>query len=182
MGEETTQMDLTDELDRLAAMRGESDDGPLRIEVHDAVLDPDDVTGRRIAATAVEGPADLRGRRWEHPLDALHAPHVTASRENEQITVRELVDAVGGPDLDGAYVLDRETYVVGAVEAVASSVRLRVIEAPERSGHAVGDGVELARSTVEDATVAGYRDRSRYAAFDRYGRETSIEEIRRRDR
>jgi len=175
MGEETTQLDLSDELDRLEALRGGDDaGGELRVAVHDAVLDPDGVEGRRLVATAVDGPTDVRGRTWEHPLDALHRPHVSVTRGEERLSVTELVDAVGGPALDGPYVLDRETYVVSAV-AERDPLALRVIEAPA-SEQSAGDRTERRRAAVETATVAGYGDRPRFRVFDRYGRETTMEE------
>ncbi len=177
MGEETTQLDLTDELDRLEAIRGEADaDDDLRLVVHDAVVDPDGVTGRRLAGTTVEGPASLRGRRWEHPLDALHRDHVTAHRGEAELSVAELVDAVGGPDLSGPYVLDRESYVVGVVTgADRDPVELRVVEAPAASDRSVDETVELGGTALETATVAGYADRRRYRVFDAYGRPTTLE-------
>lgn len=179
MGEETTQLDLTSELDRLEAMRDGDDDADddLRLWVHDAALDPDGVEGRRLTGMVVEGPADLRGREWAHPLDALHREHVTARRGEEAIGVGDLVDAVGGPALEGAYVLDRETYVVGAVaDAGDETVRLRVLEAPGESEASEGEDLALARSAVEGATVAGYADRRRYRVFDRYGRPSELPE------
>lgn len=176
MGEETTQLDLTDELDRLQAMRGEGGDGDLRVEVHDAVLDPDGVEGRRLAATTVDGPADLRGRRWEHPLDALHRPHVTARRGETVVDVAELVDAVGGPDLAAPYVLDRQRRVVGVVTADDDPVRLRVVEAPAPATAAEGERIELSRTALAEATVRGYAERPRYRTFDRYGRPTTLED------
>jgi hypothetical protein len=180
MGEETTQLDLTNELDRLEAMReeGTADDGEdaLRLAVHDAVLDPDGVEGRRLTGMTVEGPSDLRGRRWAQPLDALHRSHVTARRGETVLDVAELVDAVGGPALDAPYVLDRETYAVGTVETVTeTAVTLELIEAPGPDA-AEGDGVELSRSAVTTATVAGYADRPRYRVFDPYGRPTDLPE------
>lgn len=180
MGEETTQLDLTSELDRLEAMREgdeseDDDEADLRLAVHDAVLDPDGVEGRRLTGMTVDGPADLRGRRWAYPLDALHRDHVTARRGDEEIGVSDLVDTVGGPDLDGTYVLDRETYVVAAVERVDDDVSLGVIEAPDQSEHAEGDHLERTRAAIETATVAGYADRPRYRVFDRYGRATDLE-------
>ena len=108
MGEETTQLDLSDELDRLEALRGGDDaGGELRVAVHDAVL-------------------------------------------------------------------DRETYVVSAV-AERDPLALRVIEAPAASEQSAGDRIGR-RTAVETATVAGYGDRPRFRVFDRYGRETTLEE------
>ncbi|PSQ39197.1 hypothetical protein BRD13_04010 [Halobacteriales archaeon SW_5_70_135] len=175
MSEETTQLDLSDELDRLEALRGGDDaGGELRVAVHDAVLDPDGVEGRRPVATAVDGPADVRGRDWKHPLDALHRPHVSVTRGEERLSVTELVDAVGGPALDGPYVLDRETYVVSAV-AGRDPLALRVIEAPATSEQSAGDRIGR-QAAVETATVAGYGDRPRFRVFDRYGRPATLEE------
>jgi len=176
MGEETTQLDLTDELDRLAVLRGEDDaDGRLRVEVHDAVLDPDGVEGRRLVATAVEGSAALRGRTWEHPLDALHRPDVTVTRGDERLSVPDVVDAVGGPALEGPYVLDRETYVVAVVEG-RDPLSMQVIEAPAASERSTDERIDRPRTAIESATVTGYADRPRFRVFDRYGRETTLEE------
>ncbi len=174
MAEETTQLDLTDELDRLSAMRGEDDGEGYRVAVHDAVIDPDGVEGRRLTGTTVEGPADLRGRKWAYPLDALHRSHVTARRDGEPVDVPTLVDALGGPDVD-RYVLDRERYLVGAVEDDGDPLVLRVIEAPASTERAVGDRVEVAPAALSTATVRGYADRPRYRVFDRYGRPTTID-------
>ncbi len=174
MAEETTQLDLTDELDRLSAMRGEDDGEGYRVEVHDAVLDPDGVEGRRLTGTTVDGPADLRGREWAYPLDALHRPHVTARRDGEPVEVATLVDALGGPDLD-RYVLDRERYLVGAVVDADDPVVLRVVEAPAPASQSTGDRVEVSAAALSEATVQGYADRSRYRTFDRYGRATTLD-------
>lgn len=174
MTEKTTQLDLGSELDRLSAMRGEDDGEGYRVAVHDAVLDPDGVEDRRLTGTCVEGPADLRGRDWAHPLDALHRPHVTPRRDGEVVDVATVVDAVGGPDLD-RYVLDREQYVVGAVEDAGDPVTLRVVEAPAPAAGSVGDRLTVTAAALSGATVQGYADRRRYRVFDQYGRSATVD-------
>jgi|APHM01.1.fsa_nt_gi hypothetical protein len=174
MAEETTQLDLTNELDRLSAMRGEDDGEGVRVEVHDAVIDPDGVEGRRLTGTTVEGPSDLRGCEWAHPLDALHRPHVTPLRDGNPVDIATLVDAVGGPDLD-RYVLDRERYVVAAVENAADPLTLRVVEAPARTTRSAGDRIEVTAAALSEATVRGYADRPRYRVFDGYGHPTTLD-------
>ncbi len=174
MGEQRTQLDLTDELDRLSAMRGEDDGDGYRVAVHDAVFDPDGVEGRRLTGTTVEGPADLRGREWAYPLDALHRSHVTPRRDGDPVAVSTLVDAVGGPAVD-RYVLDRERYLVGAVADADDPVTLRVIEAPAPTTRSTGDRLTVSAASVADATVRGYATRQRYRVFDRYGRPTTLD-------
>lgn len=176
MSEETTQVDLSAELDRLSAMRGdedgeddEDDDSPaLRLSVHDARFRPETVRGHELRALCDEGPADLRGQRVGVALHALRREGVRATRAGERIRAVDLVDAVGGPDLSGGYVVDRQTGTVLAVDATGDPVELVVAG----SGPVGEQGTErrLDPETLATATVAGYRDRERYRRYDAYGR------------
>ena len=78
-----------------------------------------------------------------------------------------LVDAVGGPELDG-YVRDRQTGAVLAVVDPGDPAGLRVASSSP-AGEA-GDERRLAAAALADETVAGWADRDRYRRYDAYGR------------
>lgn len=167
MGEETTQLDLSAELDRLSAMSEGDDDAGLRLTVHGARFRPDAVAGHELHARRTDGPADLQGRRVGFALHALHDEGVHADRDGERVSVETLLDAAGGPDLDG-YVLDRETGAVLAVDDPGDPVVLRVADSSP-----VGEAREerrVATDVLSNATVAGWADRERYRCYDAYGR------------
>ncbi len=161
-------MDLSAELDRLSAMRDDGDDPRLSLVVHGARLRPETVAGHELRALCDEGPADLRGRRVGVALHALGREGVRAERAGERISVTELVDAVGGPDLPGGYVVDRETGAVSTVATSGDPVEL-VVAASSPAGER-GAERRVDRETLATATVAGYRDRPRYRRYDAYGR------------
>ena len=151
-------MDLSAELDRLSAMRGDDgDDGDagVRIEILDAVVEPDGVDGHRMVGLTVAADGDaasLRGSRWRHPLHHLHRGDVRPTVDGTPVGVVEALDAVGGADLDDGYVLDRATYVVWAVDAAVDETQT----------------VEVSR--LETASRPGFDDAARYRAFDSVGR------------
>lgn len=175
-GDETTQLDLSAELDRLSAMTGDGDgdgdtdpdDPALRLSLHEATLQPEGVTGHELRALCTDGPADLRGRRVGVALHALHGDATRYERGADAVSAETLVDAVGGPALDDGYVVDREA---GTVLAVASAGDPLVLAVADSSpvGEA-GTERRVAASAVATATVAGYRDRARYRRYDAYGR------------
>jgi hypothetical protein len=166
MGEETTQLDLSAELDRLSAMNDEdaADETTLSLVVHEARFRPESVVGHELRALCTDGPADLRGRRVGLALHALHGEGVHAERDGERLSIPALLDAVGGPDLAG-YVVDRETGEVLAVEA--TDPLALVVAASSPVGEA---GAERRVDALADATVAGFRDRERFRRYDTYGR------------
>ena len=178
MGDGSTQMDLSAELDRLSAMRGDDgDDGDagVRIEILDAVVEPDGVDGHRMVGLTVAADGDaasLRGSRWRHPLHHLHREDVRPTVDGTPVGVVEALDAVGGADLDDGYVLDRATYVVWAVDGTrgGNAVRLRAIEAPPAADAAVDETQTVEVSRLETASRPGFDDAARYRAFDSVGR------------
>jgi hypothetical protein len=164
--DETTQLDLSAELDRLSAMQddGGDDDPTLALVVHGARFRPDGVAGHEVRALCDDGPADLRGRRVGLALHALHREGVHAERDGERVPVETVVDAVGGPDLADGYVVDRET---GAV--LAATDEGLVVAESSPVGEA-GDARRVDADALADATVTGFRDRPRYRRYDAYGR------------
>jgi hypothetical protein len=176
MGDDSTQMDLSAELDRLSAMRGGGDDDAgVRIEILDAVVEPDGVDGHRLVGLTVAADGDaaaLRGSRWRHPLHHLHRGDVRATVDGTPVDVVEALDAVGGADLDHGYVLDRATYVVWAVDGArgGTAVRLRAIDAPDAADAAVDGTRTVEVATLETASRPGFDDAARYRTFDSVGR------------
>jgi hypothetical protein len=170
MGEETTQLDLSAELDRLAAMSG-GDDASIALVVHEARVRPDAVEGHELRARCTDGPAALRGRRVGLALHALHGAGVHAERDGERVSVATLLDAVGGPELTDGYVLDRETGAVLAVVDPGDPLSLVVAESSP-AGEA-GDEQHVTADVLSTATVTGWRDRERYRRYDPYGRPDS---------
>ncbi|MFB6256802.1 MAG: hypothetical protein ABEH58_08800 [Haloplanus sp.] len=176
MGNESTQMDLSAELDRLSAMRGDDgEDAGVRIEILDAVVEPDGVDGHRMVGLTVAADGDaasLRGSRWRHPLHHLHREDVRPTVDGTPVGVVRALDAVGGADLDGGYVLDRATYVIWAVDGAhgGSAVRLRAIDAPPAADTTVDETRTVEVSTLETASRPGFDDADRYRTFDPVGR------------
>jgi len=172
MGEETTQLDLSAELDRLSAMSETAGDDPDRsLVLHGARFDPESVVGHELRALCTDGPADLRGRRVGLALHALHEEGVHAERDGERVPVETLLDAVGGPALADGYALDRETGAVLAVVDPGETVVLRVA-----ASSPVGETDAERRvdaDALANATVTGFRDRERYRRYDAYGRPYS---------
>jgi hypothetical protein len=168
MGDETTQLDLSAELDRLSAMTdGDADDADLTLVVHEARFRPEAATGHELRALCTDGPADLRGRRVGIALHALHDEGVHANRDGERVGVETLVDAVGGPALDG-YLHDRETGAVLAVSDPGDPLLVRVADSSPVG--AAGEERRVTARELSTATVAGWRDRPRYCRYDAYGR------------
>ncbi|MEF8819556.1 MAG: hypothetical protein V5A31_10045 [Haloferacaceae archaeon] len=168
MGEETTQLDLSAELDRLSAMSGDdADDADLVLVVHGARFRPESVVGHELRALCTDGPATLRGQRVGVALHALGRDGVYAERDGARVGRAALVDAVGGPELDG-YVRDRQTGAVLAVVDPGDPAGLRVASSSP-AGEA-GDERRLAAAALADETVAGWADRDRYRRYDAYGR------------
>jgi hypothetical protein len=169
MGEETTQLDLSAELDRLSAMTDDDDDGPDHaLVVHGARFRPEAVAGHELRALCTDGPSDLRGRRVGLALHALHGEAVHAERDGERVPVAALVDAVGGPALADGYLRDRETGAVLAVVDPGDPLLLRV--APSSPVGDPGDDRRVGDEARATATVAGFPDRERYRRYDAYGR------------
>jgi hypothetical protein len=165
MGEESTQLNLGAELDRLSAMQG-NDDTDLRLALDGAAFRPEAVDGHELRALCDDGPAALRGRRVGLALHACH-PDARAEVDGSETTVERLVDAVGGPDLDG-YVYDRATGAVLAVRDDGDPLGLVVADSSP-AGEA-GAERRVAATDLGDATVPGYDDRARYRRYDAYGR------------
>ena len=183
MGDESTQLDLSAELDRLSAMRdgdgdgdGETDAGP-RIEICGAVVDPETVTNHRMVGMTVDADvAELRGARWRHPLHRLRDDEATLSIDGEPASVGDVVDAVGGPDLTDGYVLDRATYAVWAIDAggvgVADrdgAVGLRALEVPSVVDAGTGDTRAVTTTALRAASRPGFDDGARYRLFGPVG-------------
>jgi hypothetical protein len=169
VSDETTQLDLSAELDRLSAMQDDDGDDPaLALVVHGARFRPESVDGHEVRALCDDGPADLRGRRVGLALHALHRESAHAERDGERVAVETLVDAVGGPALADGYVVDRETGEVLAVADGGDGVSL-VVAGSSPVG-AAGDERRVAADRLRTATVAGDRDRPRYRVYDAYGR------------
>jgi hypothetical protein len=168
MGEESTQLDLGAELDRLAAMTDDDGDDPdLRLSLDGARFRPEAVEGHELRALCDDGPAGLRGRRVGLALHACH-PDARAEADGAETTVERLVDAVGGPGLPGGYVRDRATGVVLAVRETGDPLGLVVADSSP-AGEA-GTERRLSAADLAGATVPGYRDRARYRRYDAYGR------------
>lgn len=167
VGDETTQLDLGAELDRLSAMRGDGDEG-LRLSVHGSTIRPETVAGHECRGVCDEGPADLRGREVGVALHALHREGVRAARGDDPVSIPGLLDAVGGPALPDGYVLDRETGAVLAV--VDGGDPLSLVVADSSPAGEPGAGRRLASADLTTATVAGFADRARYRRYDAYGR------------
>ncbi|MFB6168216.1 MAG: hypothetical protein ABEJ43_05145 [Haloferacaceae archaeon] len=169
MSDETTQLDLSAELDRLSAMTGDdaADDSDLVLVAYDARLHPDGVAGHELRALCAEGPADLRGQRLGLALHALYDEGVHAERGGERVPIPDLLDAVGGPDLDG-YVHDRETGEILAVVDPGDPLTLAVAGSSPVGD--AGDERRLGAAELSAATVAGFRSRDRYRRYDAYGR------------
>jgi len=171
MSEETTQLELGDELDRLSAMRGDGADDPAgpAFERAGVTVRVDAVAAGRAEGVAVAGPADARGRSWALPLERLHDEATATTVDGDPADPATLVDAAGGPAPAAGYLRDRAE---GDVLAPADGGRSAwsVASAADRSPRTPGETVELAPVAVRSATVPGYRDRPRYRAFDGYGR------------
>lgn len=169
MSEETTQLDLSAELDRLSAMNDgdgdadDADDDTSVLVAHGARFRPESVAGHELRALCDDGPADLRGQRVGLALHALHRDGVYAERGGERVAIPTLVEAVGGPELGQGYVLDRET---GAVLAVDDDL---LVVADSSPAGEPGAERRVDDRALADATVTGYRSRARYRRYDAYG-------------
>jgi hypothetical protein len=172
MSEETTQLDLSAELDRLSAMSETTGDDPDRsLVLHGARFDPESVVGHELRALCTDGAAELRGRRVGLALHALHEKDVHAERDGERVPIEALLDAVGGPALADGYTIDRETGAVLTVVDPGETVVLRV--AASSPAGETGTEQRVDTDTLANATVAGFRDRERYRRYDAYGRPYS---------
>lgn len=173
MGEESTQLDLSSELDRLQAMKGDGEaDGDVRVLVGSTVIDPDRVDAHCLVGTTVESDdASLRGTRWRHPLHDCHRPGVTFERDGRETDLPAVVEALGGPDLDTGYVLDRATGDYAAIRGRdGDEVSLSVIDAPPASPRTADESVVLSLSVLRTASRPGFTAGDRYRTFDTLGR------------
>lgn len=173
MGEESTQLDLSNELDRLSAMNEEADDGEgVRVQIGTTRLDPDGIEGHQLVGVAVDSDdASLRGSRWEHPLHDCHREGVTFEIDGEAVGASEAFDAVGGPDLSVGYVLDRATGVVSAIDGRSDdTLELRVIDAPAEAESTANTTHERPIDRLRDASRPGFDDGARFRTFGPLGR------------
>lgn len=200
MGEESTQLDLSSELDRLQAMKGDGETGDVRVQIGETVIDPDRVDDHQLVGTTVESDdSSLRGTRWHHPLHDLHRAGVTVERDGQETDLASALDALGGPDLETGYVVDRATgesaAIVGRVDTDSvdgdaettdedtemadedaatadenQSLRLRVVDAPPAAPHEVGTERTVTLAALRTASRPGFDDGDRYRTFDPLGR------------
>lgn len=180
MGEESTQLDLSNELDRLSAMQGEDDDGEgPRLQIGTTRLDPEEIDGHQLIGVAVESDdPDIRGSRWHQPLHDLHRSGVTFEIDGEPVEPDRLFEAIGGPDLPTGYVLDRTTGAVSTIDGrTDETLQLRVIDAPPQADHSTGSTVEHTTDTLQTASRPGFDDNARYGVYDPVGRPLDPTEI-----
>lgn len=172
MGEESTQLDLSSELDRLAAMKETNEDGGgPRVRIGETVIEPERIEDHRLVGLTVEtDDPDLRGTRWHQPLQDLRRDGVTFELDGEPVDAEQVFTAVGGADLSAGYVLDRATFVVFAITGrTDDTVELRVIDAPPEADATTDDEHEVAVERLASASRPGFADGQRYAAFDALG-------------
>lgn len=153
MGEESTQLDLSSELDRLQAMKGDGETGDVRVQIGETVIDPDRVDEHQLVGTTVESDdSSLRGTRWHHPLHDLHRSGVTVERDGQETDLASALDALGGPDLETGYVVDRATgeaaAIVGRVDTQPADGTAEMVD---RDAEATDGDTETADGDTESA-------------------------------